>query len=63
MPNFAIGTRDEVEVSVDASCCAAGISIRAVDVHDNEVSKIQSPLNVNPFLPSKKGVLYKNKNG
>ena len=37
MPNFVIGTRDVVEVSVDASCCAAGITIRAVDIHDNEV--------------------------
>ncbi len=42
MPNFAVGTRDKVDVMVAASCCLPGVHIRAVDVNGNEVVHRQS---------------------
>ena len=44
MPNFPIGTRDTIAGLVDASCCTAGVKIRAIDVAGNEVF-----LSLHPF--------------
>lgn len=37
MPNFPIGTKQQIDITIDTNCCVAGIRLKAKDLLGNEV--------------------------